>query len=206
MRRSTSKLVETILSMIYRAQPSLRTQCSGSAANRRSSHACVAGRPPPPSFDPDRDSTHDHFIQLAALQLIERRRISPEDPVVDYLPQMANPVIIEDEMAGINQRRMSFALSTCWISRMGCFTRPRVWRWMTSSRRMLRYIRRMIILWGFSMLLWFVKVLLKCALRFHDCLIRVQRTLPGYLSNLNPERIVRHSWFWYLGGTNCFGY
>jgi len=37
--------------------------------------------------------------QLAALQLIERGKISPEDPVVDYLPQMANPVIIEDVMA-----------------------------------------------------------------------------------------------------------
>ena len=38
-------------------------------------------------------------MQIAALQLIERGKITPEDPVVDYLPQMANPVIIEDEMA-----------------------------------------------------------------------------------------------------------
>ena len=38
-------------------------------------------------------------IQIAALQLIERGKLSPEDLVVDYLPQMANPVIVEDEMA-----------------------------------------------------------------------------------------------------------
>jgi hypothetical protein len=58
---------------------------------------CVQGRSPSPSFVPDRDSPR--FIQLAALQLIERGKITPEDPVEDYLPQMANPVIIEDEMA-----------------------------------------------------------------------------------------------------------
>ena len=38
-------------------------------------------------------------IQLAALQLMEREKIALEDPVVDCIPQMANPVILEDEMA-----------------------------------------------------------------------------------------------------------
>ncbi|KIM38852.1 hypothetical protein M413DRAFT_447549 [Hebeloma cylindrosporum] len=39
------------------------------------------------------------LTHLAALQLIERGKLAEEDPVVDYLPQMANPVIVEDEMA-----------------------------------------------------------------------------------------------------------
>ena len=30
---------------------------------------------------------------------MERGKITPEDPVVDYIPQMANPVILEDGMA-----------------------------------------------------------------------------------------------------------
>jgi hypothetical protein len=40
-----------------------------------------------------------NYLGAAVEELMERRKITFEDPVVDYIPQMANPVILEDEVA-----------------------------------------------------------------------------------------------------------
>ncbi len=40
--------------------------------------------------------TSSELLQLAALQLIERGQLHPDDPVSDYLPEFTNPIILDN--------------------------------------------------------------------------------------------------------------
>lgn len=47
------------------------------------------------------DDSHSLHHKLAALQLIERGQLSLDSPVSEYIPELANLVVLDDQMADV---------------------------------------------------------------------------------------------------------